>query len=309
MVVARGYLNRPDLTAEKFIPNRFMSNPSERDRLYRTGDLVRYLPSGDIEFLGRADGQVKLRGFRIETGEIERAIGQSSYVKEVVVVLREDTSEAPYLAAYLVLSETPPLDFLPSLKGFLTAKLPAYMVPTAFTVLDRIPITPNGKTDKANLPKPGPSEPLAARSGGASKQPLRRTISATPLSNMAKTLMGIWQQVLSLPSAIDIDANFFDVGGNSLSLTMVHGLLPPTWKNTVTLMDLFKYSTLRTLCEYLAAKTSSQSPDPASTFLRKSMHRKRSLSLELGGDESIAIIGMGCIVPGAESVDASGAIL
>lgn len=291
--VARGYLHNPVLTAERFVRNCFSADIGAR--MYRTGDLVRYLPTGDIEFLGRADGQVKLRGYRIECGEIERAICQHSSVKDAVVVLREDTPGMPQLVAYLVSRDSTPLssDILVAVKGSLLKTLPKYMVPSAFVVLEVFPITPNGKTDKTMLPPPS----LTIHEDIQPQVPLPPAHFASLRSGMSKTLIRIWQQVLGLSSGVDIDVNFFDAGGNSLSLSMVHGMLPPAWKAVVTLIDLFKHSTIRTLCEHIAAKTSHASSSPMSAFARK-----RSVSLGfVGGEDSIAMIGIGCTVPGADS--------
>ncbi|MCI0362342.1 MAG: amino acid adenylation domain-containing protein [Phycisphaerales bacterium] len=147
--VARGYLNHPDLTAERFVPNPFSKNPDAR--LYKTGDLARYLADGNIEFLGRTDQQVKIRGFRIELGEIETVLMQHRAVGEAVVIAREDARGDKRLVAYVVNRE----DASPSeLSSFLKDKLPEYMLPSAIVVLDRLPISPNGKVDRRALPAP-----------------------------------------------------------------------------------------------------------------------------------------------------------
>ncbi|NJR74560.1 MAG: amino acid adenylation domain-containing protein [Scytonema sp. CRU_2_7] len=149
--VAKGYLNRPELTAQKFIPNLFSNEPS--DRLYKTGDLARYLPDGNIEFLGRSDRQVKLRGYRIELTEIEAVLLQHPLVREAVVIVREEDSGSKRLVAYVVSKQT-----LAPTKGefqnFLKQKLPEYMIPTTFVILDTLPLTPNGKVDRRNLSAP-----------------------------------------------------------------------------------------------------------------------------------------------------------
>ena len=149
--LARGYLNRPDLTAEKFIPDPFSDTPGAR--LYKTGDLARYRPDGNIEFLGRIDHQVKIRGFRIELGEIESTLAQHPGVREAVVVAREDDSGDKRLVAYLVGTPQTELE-VGALRAFLKAKLPEYMVPAAFVMLDALPLTPNGKVDRKGLPAP-----------------------------------------------------------------------------------------------------------------------------------------------------------
>ena len=148
--VARGYLNRPELTAEKFIPDPFSAEPGAR--LYKTGDLARYLPDGNIEFLGRADHQVKIRGFRIELGEIEAALGQHPAVREAVVLAREDAPGEKRLVAYVV-AERGSADAT-SCVAFCRDKLPDYMVPAVFVLLDALPLMPNGKIDRRALPAP-----------------------------------------------------------------------------------------------------------------------------------------------------------
>src|SRR4029079_17837489 len=162
--VARGYLNRPDLTAERFVPDPFGGEPG--GRLYRTGDLVRYLPDGDVEFLGRIDQQVKIRGFRVEPGEIEAVLARHPAVREALVIVREDGSQGDKrLVGYLLPStEVVPEDT--ELRAFLREHLPEYMVPSAFVVLPRWPLTPTGKVDRAALPAPewkGGAERIAPR--------------------------------------------------------------------------------------------------------------------------------------------------
>ena len=147
--LARSYLNRPDLTDEKFIPNPFNNEPSSR--LYKTGDKARYLPDGNIEFLGRIDNQVKIRGFRIELGEVEAAIAQYPGVRETAVVAREDVSGHKYLVAYIVPNREEAIGSS-DLRGFLKKKLPDYMIPGAFVMLDVLPLTPNGKIDRRAYP-------------------------------------------------------------------------------------------------------------------------------------------------------------
>jgi amino acid adenylation domain-containing protein len=157
--LARGYLNRPELTAGKFIPNPFSgdSDTGFSDRLYRTGDLARYLPDGSIDFLGRNDDQVKIRGFRIELGEIEAVLDGHPSVQKAVVVAREDVPGEKRLVAYIVPAvaakseETARVD---ALRNFLKEKLPAHMVPPFFVVLEKMPLTPNGKIDRKALPAP-----------------------------------------------------------------------------------------------------------------------------------------------------------
>ncbi len=162
--LAKGYLNRPELTAQKFIPNLFSNEPSVSEagrssalRLYKTGDLARYLPDGNIEFLGRIDYQVKLRGYRIELTEIEVVLLQHPLIRDAVVILREKDSGNKHLVAYVV-SEQTPAPAKGELQSFLKQKLPEYMIPTTFVMLDTLPLTPNGKVDRRNLPAPEQSQ-------------------------------------------------------------------------------------------------------------------------------------------------------
>jgi amino acid adenylation domain-containing protein/thioester reductase-like protein len=174
--VARGYLNRPELTAERFIKNPFSEDAGAR--LYKTGDLVRYRPDGTLEFLGRIDTQVKLRGFRVELGEIETLLGQFPKVREVVIVVREDVPGDKRLIAYL--SAVNGVKPTPSeLRSFLQGRLPSFMIPSTFVILDRLPLTPNGKVDRKALPAP-PGEGADARELRVSAKGIEAVLSQHP---------------------------------------------------------------------------------------------------------------------------------
>ncbi|RXH33271.1 peptide synthetase, partial [Bradyrhizobium nanningense] len=196
--VARGYLNRPELTAERFIPSPFV----EGDRLYRTGDLARYLPDGNLEFLGRNDGQVKIRGFRIEPGEIVAKLCEHAWVREAVVVARQDGRGVQRLVAYVVAAETEESEFAGTLRAHLSARLPDYMVPGAFVRLAALPLTLNGKLDRNALPAPR-DEAYA-----------RRTF-APPQGEREAVLAQIWAELLGL-ERVGRHNNFFELGGHSL---------------------------------------------------------------------------------------------
>ena len=203
--LARGYLNRPGLTAERFVPHPFSRQPGER--LYRTGDVARYLPDGNIEFLGRVDHQVKVRGFRVELGEIETALARHPAVREAVVIAHADASENKRLVAYLVAGEPRPT--ASEWRAYLKEHLPEYMVPSAFMLLDKLPLNANGKLDRRSLPPPEWARPDTSRG------------FAAPRNHVEETLANIWAGVLGVEK-IGVHDNFFELGGDSiLSLQIV----------------------------------------------------------------------------------------
>nr|WP_281404395.1 non-ribosomal peptide synthase/polyketide synthase [Pyxidicoccus fallax] len=199
--LARGYLGRPELTAERFIPNPFASEPGER--LYRTGDKARWLDNGQLEYLGRIDSQVKLRGFRIEPGEIESALSSHPSVREVVVALREDTPGHKRLVAYVVPSSEAPAPDANTLREALKQKLPEYMVPSAFVTLEALPLNSSGKVDRKALPSPD-----LARSGS-------KPAYVAPRNDVEQRLCDIWALVLG-QKHVGIHDNFFELGGDSI---------------------------------------------------------------------------------------------
>ena len=196
--LAKGYLNRPELTDSKFIANPFSQKLS--DRLYKTGDLVRYGNDGQIEFVGRIDHQVKIRGFRIELGEIETVLNQHPQVKEAIIIAREDQPGVKRLCAYVIASQNLTVS---QLRLFLQEKLPQYMVPAFFVLLDAFPLTPNGKIDRRALPQPA----LELENEAA--------INFSPGTETERILAAIWQRVLGLKT-ISINDNFFELGGDSI---------------------------------------------------------------------------------------------
>ena len=197
--LARGYLNRPDLTAEKFVPDPFSGVAGAR--LYRTGDLARYRPDGNIEFLGRLDDQVKIRGYRIELGEIEAVLSQDPTVRQAVVRVREDIPGNKRLVAYVVPAD-PATSDMAALRDYLRERLPDYMRPAAFVVLDALPLTANGKINGKALPAPD-------------AQAYATSVYEAPVGEIETTLSAIWAQVLHLEKVGRHD-NFFELGGHSL---------------------------------------------------------------------------------------------
>jgi len=234
--VAKGYLNRSDLTAERFIDDPFSDIVG--NKLYRTGDLGKINESGEIQCLGRIDHQVKVRGYRIELEEIEHALVKQPGIKEAVVIAREDTPGDPRLVAYVVLAlagediDLKTLTF--NSHKALMAVLPEYMVPDDFVLLDAIPITPNGKTDRKSLPKPDYN--LITRSGEY----------VAPRTDIEKQLAEIWQELMGLQQ-ISIFDNFFTLGGRSLVAVQIMARIEKITGKRLPLATLFEHSTIEQL--------------------------------------------------------------
>ncbi len=256
--VARGYLNRPELTAQKFIPDAFTSEPD--GRLYRSGDLARFLPNGELEYLGRIDAQVKIRGFRIELGEISAVLNSHPGVRDSVVIVRETAGGDKTLVAYLIEHAEAEVD-LADVRRTLRDRLPEYMVPSAFAFIERLPLTVNGKLDVKALP-----QPAEHRAHGAPG----RTGTA-----MEETIAAIWREVLDLP-AVDLTENFFDVGGNSVHLANVHDRLQKSLNRTFSITDLFAHPTVRALATHL---TTDRKNEKAANDSRLRAQRQREALL------------------------------
>ncbi|HLJ35232.1 MAG TPA: amino acid adenylation domain-containing protein, partial [Ktedonobacteraceae bacterium] len=234
--LAAGYLNDAPLTGERFIINPFTAIAS--DRLYRTGDLGRYRPDGNVEYAGRNDQQVNLRGFRIELAEIEAVLGLHPAVREAVVMLREDTPEQKRLVAYVVPAQTHSHASLSSeLRDFLTTRLPAYMLPSVFVPLDSLPLTPNRKVDRRALPAPESVLPTFEPAGA-------------PRTPMEEILVGIWARMLGREQ-VGINDNFFDLGGHSLLATQLLARIDEAFQQKVSLRTLFETPTIAGLAAYL----------------------------------------------------------
>jgi amino acid adenylation domain-containing protein len=275
--LARGYFDRPALTAEKFIPNPFSDVPG--DRLYKTGDLARFLPDGNIEYLHRLDNQVKVRGCRVEPGEIEAVLRHHSDVREVAVAVQDRGGNDPQLVAYLV----PRGDQSPSvaeLRAHLSARLPEFMVPSAFVVLEALPLSPSGKVDCRSLPQLGrrldPSQDARV----------------PPRSEVERRVAAIWREVLGVDE-VGVHDNFFELGGHSLLLARVRNLLQEKFGQLLTLVEMFQHPTVSALAGRLKGEES----------------RQPSLSRADAGNndapeqsDAIAIIGMAGRFPGARDV-------
>lgn len=225
--LARGYLGAPARTAERFVPDPFGAPGA---RLYRTGDRARELPDGNLDFLGRVDAQIKLRGFRIEPGEVELALQQHPDVDQALVVVRDDQ-----LVAYVMTGGSRPLD-RPALREHLRALLPEYMVPGAFAVIDEIPLTVHGKIDRAALPAIGRSE----RMGEGAAQP--------PTRPLERDLAALWADVLGV-EAVGVTDDLFDLGGNSLHGTRIASLVRRRLGVELTVRQLFDTRTVAGLAD------------------------------------------------------------
>ncbi len=230
--LARGYLGRPDLTPERFVP---ALSGAPGARLYRTGDLACFRPDGRIEYLGRIDHQVKIRGLRIEPGEIEAAILGHSVVKEAVVVAREDRPGDRRLVAYLVPGQGELR--IEDLRASLRARLPEHMVPSAFMVLEALPLTANGKLDRRALPAPE-GRPRAA--------------SVPPRTEAEQAIAGAWREALGL-EAVGVDESFFDLGGHSLLATRVLSRIREAFRVDLPLRALFEEPTVAGLARRIEA--------------------------------------------------------
>ena len=258
--LARGYFERPDLTAEAFIPDPF--SPIGGARLYRTGDRARYRPDGLIEFLGRKDRQVKLRGFRIEPGEIEAVLCQHPNIDQATVIVDEDKAGDKRLAAYFVASGPEPSPLPKELRQWCLERLPDYMVPATLVGIDAIPLNANGKLDRARLP---------------SFDSARRELSseaAAPSTPAEETVAAIWKEILGL-NEIAVHENFFELGGHSLLATQVISRVREEFRLAVPLSALFEHPTVAGLAVRIEAlKIAANNPDATEPPARTSGPRE-----------------------------------
>ncbi len=243
--VARGYLNRPESTAEKFIADPFSDDCSAR--LYKTGDMAQFLPSGEIEFVGRRDFQVKIRGFRVEPGEIEAVLERHPAVRDVAVVAREGSEGDKRLVAYFV----PRNSHAPAsgeLRTFLQGKLPAYMVPASFLMLEAMPLTPNGKVDRKGLPDPSGND-----FSGNDRESFHKESGAggaQPKDALELELAGIWESVLGIRH-IGMDQNFFDLGGHSILAVRLMHRIEQALQRKLPITTLLQAPTIGALAELM----------------------------------------------------------
>jgi acyl carrier protein len=228
--VTRGYWRRPAETAERY-------RPVVGGIHYRTGDLARWLPTGELEFLGRIDHQVKVRGVRIELGEVEAVLAQHVEVAQSLVVAAEDGTGDRRLVAYVVAAPGCPAK-PENLRSFLAAQLPAPMIPSAFVLLGSMPLSANGKVDRKALPDP------------FRERPQLQSAYSAPEGEMELALGSLWQEILGV-AHIGVADNFFDLGGHSLHLMRIQGKVRERFNLDLPMVDLFRYPTVRSLAEHL----------------------------------------------------------
>jgi amino acid adenylation domain-containing protein len=263
--VGKGYLNRPDLTEERFVR---LDLGEGSQRFYRTGDLGRWLQDGTIEYLGRTDGQVKVRGVRMELGEIEAALRKHPAVNEALVMVHRMTDADVRLVAYYTLKEGVASETLPAsdLRLFLLQHLPEYMVPAAFVPLPEFPISPNGKVDRKALPR---LDDLLARSGKA---------QAALENDTERQIAEIWAEILRVPVAsIGADDNVFDLGGNSLLVLQISEALWTRLHVSASVVDLFRYTTVRRLAQFLDQREST-APAKSQSILDRVSRQRAAIS-------------------------------
>jgi enterobactin synthetase component F len=244
--VAKGYWKRPELTAERFLANPFAGDGS---RMYRTGDLVRWSDEGLLEFIGRADDQVKVNGHRIELGEIESLLLQHTGVAAAAVIAHRNADSTTWLAAYLVAENGYAIE-MQTLRGFLASRVPAYMMPSSFMVLDAMPLMPSGKLDRKSLALP---------------ERVGRMDYAEPVTPVEKKLAALWQEILNVERVGRHD-NFFELGGDSLTAAVMGALFPEHLQAELPLGSVFEAPTIADLA-LLVERLGSESPDPIAVML------------------------------------------
>ena len=254
--VARGYLNDPEATSASFIRNPFSHNHA--DRIYRTGDLARRREDGVIEFVGRADNQVKILGYRIEPGEIETVLGRHPGIMQVCVVAQNGENASKRLVAFFVPSEYAPAS-PEQLRDFASGKLPQYTMPSQFVALPSLPLSPNGKVDRVALSK---MQQISTCSGNRME---------APETNLERDLIELWSRVLHV-RFVGLDDNFFDLGGDSLQIVAVHSHLQKTLHIQIPVTDLFEFTTIRKLVRHIEQRI------PGSPSLAAARHQAQRQS-------------------------------
>ncbi|MDB4793617.1 amino acid adenylation domain-containing protein [Methylacidiphilales bacterium] len=269
--VAREYLNRPELTRERFVTHSFGN--SKPERMYRTGDLVRYTAQGQLEFVGRIDQQIKIRGVRVELGEIEVNLREHADIRDAVVIVRETSPGEQQLVAY-VISTSPAPPAPATLRTWLGVRLPGAMVPSAIVYLAEFPKTPNGKLNRRALPDPESEQKTIGE-------------KETPATDLERQIAEIWADTLGL-DAVSVLARFFDLGGHSLLMVEVHDQLSAKLGREVALIDLFRYPTIRSLADFLGQSTGAEGSAATGAnrgqLRQQSIARRRSLHRSVSGE-------------------------
>ncbi|ASZ12182.1 non-ribosomal peptide synthetase [Chitinophaga pendula] len=247
--VARGYLNQPALTADKFIPDTYSGK--EGDRLYRTGDTARWLPDGNIEYIGRVDDQIKIRGFRVEPGEVENILQQASFVTRCVVIGNEDKTGNKRLIAYVVPAAGYSRE---KAQEYLAGILPDYMVPGFFMEIESMPLTATGKVNKKALPEFDASEQI-------------NTTFATPRTPLEEHLVNIWKELLEV-DRVGIQDDFFQLGGHSLLVTRVVSVIRKQLQVELSINDFFLYPTVEALAAQLESQEEKELLPPVTVQVR-----------------------------------------
>ncbi|MFI5138429.1 MAG: amino acid adenylation domain-containing protein [Sphingobacteriales bacterium] len=272
--LADGYLNRPEMTAEKFV--LWQETETKTTRIYRTGDLARYLPDGNIEYLGRRDTQVKIRGNRVELGEIEVLINQLNDIQQAIVVAREDVPGSKRLVAYLVSAKNKPdTDYV---RKSIEKQLPDFMHPSAYVWLNELPKTTSGKVDRKNLPKPGIARPELS------------VLYKAPSTPTEKNITGVWTELLLLDK-IGADDNFFESGGNSLLALKTVAVLKQRFGYEVPITKLYQFPTITGLANLI------NGVKKIARISKTNKNKDKALNRD------IAIIGMAGRFPGANTID------
>lgn len=246
--LARCYHKRPELTAEKFVHYSFengKTNESDFQLMYRTGDLARWLPNGEIEFIGRKDTQVKIRGYRIELEEVEKVLAEHEKVSRCAVLVKNSAEGNKNLVAYYVSNEEIPYR---ELYSFLLQKLPHYMVPGSFIHIAMLPLTPNGKLDKTKLPDP------------CSYLCSENKKNILPETKLQKNIADIWSKVLN-KNIMGVNDNFFEIGGNSFSLVIMHSKIDKLYPGKVSVADVFANPTIAKLSDYISGQLINENKD------------------------------------------------
>ncbi|KEK23217.1 non-ribosomal peptide synthetase [Bacillus gaemokensis] len=236
--LARGYLNRPELTAEKYIQVDFQRADLEKRRLYKTGDLARFLPDGKIEYLGRNDSQIKIRGQRVELSEIENVLEQHSLIKQAVAVVKDDAKSIQKIVVFILLRSSAKETSILELRTYLQDRLPLFMIPSQFKIMKELPLSPNGKVDRLKLK----DEMIYMEDTNVEYK--------MPISQLEKTLSKIWAEALGLKQ-VGVEENFFDLGGDSFSLLWVCQKAEEELDNAFTVIDMFRYPTIRSFVNYI----------------------------------------------------------